>query len=835
LTCKASPRLKKPFFFSWQAYCNDRRETIYNQRPVNGCPSIALMFRSYFTVAIRNLVRQKLYAGITVLGLAVGISGCLLISLYIVDELSYDRFHEKAGQIYRVVVQDPAGKGLALTSAPFGPALKKDYPEVQHMTRISEEGGGPVRYKEKQLMVPEIYFADPGIFDIFTYRFIEGNPEKALREPQTIILTRRLAEQLFGNTSDAVGKTVTFEGNFPNTVTGVIEDIPHNSHLRFRALRAFPLNFTDSWYSFEIYTYLLLPPGYNGRQLEAKLPQFYRRYLAREGQKEEFKIQLQPLTDIHLRSHLDHELSANGDIAYVYIFAAVAGLVLLMACINYVNLATARSAGRAKEVGVRKVVGSSRQQLVSQFLLESILMVTASLVLAVGLTQLLIPVFNAFTGKEIALSYLFTLPALGVLALLALVTGLLSGLYPALVLSRFRPVAVLKGAFNHQSSGTFFRRSLIVFQFVISVMMISSTWIIWKQLQFMNQKDLGFHKEQVLTLHIQSRQTRIKVPVIKQQLLRNPAVTAVAAASNPIGNNNIGAGGFYFEEDGAMPAQTKPAQRFLVDHDFIPAMGIQLLEGRNFSNDIKSDSAEAVIVNETLVNRLGWQEPVGKRVAYFVDNDGNTATAKVVGVVKDFHIYSLQHAIEPLVLRLAPPSEQDNLYVRINPAHTQAALSFVKETYGSFDPENPYEASFLDKNFAQQYEAEQKRGQVFMAFALLAITIACLGLFGLAAYMAEKRTKEIGIRKVMGASAGSIVTLLSRDFAGLVLIALVIAVPVAWYIMDRWLQDFAYKTDIGWWIFAGAGAISLLIALLTVSYQATKAALANPVDSLRSE
>ncbi len=793
------------------------------------------MFRSYLTVALRNLVRQKLYAGITVLGLAVGISGCLLISLYIADELSYDRFHKKAGQIYRVVVQDPAGKGVALTSAPFGPTLKKDYPEVQQMTRINEEGGGPVRYQDKQLMVPEIYFADPGIFDIFTYRFIEGNPEKALREPQTIILTRSLAEQLFGNTSDAVGKTVTFEGNFPNTVTGVIEDVPHNSHLRFRALRAFPLNYTDIWWSFELYTYLLLPPGYDGRQLEAKMPQFYRRYLAQKGQTDEFKIQLQPLTDIHLRSHLDHEISANGDIAYVYIFAVVAGLVLLMACINYVNLATARSAGRAKEVGVRKVVGSSRQQLVGQFLIESMLMVTASLVVAVGLTQLLMPVFNAFTGKEMAFSYFFGFPALGLLVMLVLVTGLLSGFYPALVLSRFRPVAVLKGAFSHQSSGTFFRRSLIVFQFVISVMMISSTWIIWKQLQFMNGKDLGFHKEQVLTLHVQSREARARVPVIKQQLLRNPAVTGVAAASNPIGGNNIGAGGFFFEEDGGMPTQTRPAQRFMVDPDFIPTMGIRLVAGRNFSPDIQRDWVEAVIVNETLVKRLGWQEPIGKRVAYFIDSKGNTATARVVGVVKDFHIYSLQHAIEPLVLRLAPPAEQDNLYIRINAADTQAALAHVQETYLLFDPDNPYEASFLDQNFARQYEAEAKRGQVFMAFALLAITIACLGLFGLAAYMAEKRTKEIGIRKVMGATAGSIVALLSKDFAKLVLTALIIAVPLAWYAMDKWLQDFAYKTDISWWIFFAAGALSLLIALLTVSYQATKAALANPVQSLRSE
>jgi putative ABC transport system permease protein len=793
------------------------------------------MIRNYLTIALRNLLRQKLYSLIAIAGLAIGIAGCLLISLYVVDELSYDQYHEKANRLYRVVMQESAARGIALSSAPFGPALKQEYPEVQQAVRINTEGGGPIRYGDRQLVANDIFFADPAVFELFSYHFIEGDPKAALTQPNTIVLTRTLAEKLFPNPAEAMGKTVLFANNFPSTVTGVMEDVPHNAHLRFSGLRALPAGFTDGWWSLELYTYLLLPEGYDARRLEAKLPQFYRKYLAHKNENDKFQLKLQPVASIHLQSHLDHELSANGDIAYVYIFSAIAALVLLIACINYVNLVTARSARRAREVGIRKVVGSSRRQLVGQFLMESALVVGVAGVLAMGIAHLWLPQFNAFTGKAVSLSALTKGYYVAGLPGGAVVLALISGFYPALYLSRFKPVVVLKGAFVHGRAGLFFRQALVVFQFAVSLAMIISTLVVYRQLQYMNKRDLGFRKEQLLTLHINDRAARLKVPVIRQQLLKNPAVLGVAAASNPIGNNDISAAGFYFEEDGKMPGATRKAQRFLVDYDFLSTMGVVLLQGRNFSPVMRSDSAAAVLVNETLVKRLGWHEPLGKRVAYFIDNEGHTAEAKVVGVIKDFHIYSLQHQIEPLVLRLAPPADQDNLYIRIRPEHTQATLAYIRQTYRQFDPDPHFEANFLDQNFARQYEAEERRGQVFLVFALFAIGIACLGLFGLVAFTAEQRTKEIGIRKVLGASVTGIVALLSKDFIKLVVIAFVIATPPAWYAMHKWLQNFAYQIDLEWWLVGLAGGLTLLVAFATVSYQSLKAALANPVDSLRSE
>ncbi|MBD0254408.1 MAG: ABC transporter permease [Cytophagales bacterium] len=793
------------------------------------------MIRNYLTIALRNLLRQKLYSLIAIFGLAIGIAGCLLISLYVADELSYDQYHEKAGRVYRVVMQESAARGIALSSAPFAPALKQEYPEVQQAVRVGTEGGGPIRYGNRQLVADDIFFADPAIFDLFSCRFIEGDPKAALTQPNTIVLTRTLAEKLFSSPAAAVGKTVRFANNFPVTVTGVVEDVPRNSHLRFSGLRALPATFTGGWWSLDLYTYLLLPEGYDARRLEAKLPQFYRKHLAHRHEDAKFQLKLQPVTSIHLHSHLDQEVSANGDLAYVYIFSAIAALVLLIACINYVNLVTARSARRAREVGIRKVVGAGRGQLVGQFLMESLLVVGVAGVLAIGIAHLWLPQFNAFTGKAVSLDALMQGYYLACLPGGAVALGLISGFYPALYLSRFKPVVVLKGAFVHGSAGLLFRQALVVFQFAVSLAMIISTLVVYRQLQYMNRRDLGFRKEQVLTLHINDRATRLKVPVIRQQLLKNPAVLGVAAASNPIGNNNISAGGFYFEEDGKMPEATREAQRFMVDYDFLATMGVALLQGRNFSPAMRSDSAGAVLVNETLVKRLGWHQPLGKRVAYFIDNEGQTAEAKVVGVVRDFHIYSLQHQIEPLVLRLAPPAEQDNLYIRIRPGHTRAALAYIRQTYRQFDPDPLYEAGFLDQNFAKQYEAEERRGQVFLVFALFAIGIACLGLFGLAAYTAEQRTKEIGIRKVLGASVAGIVGLLSKDFIKLVVIAFVLAAPPAWYVMHKWLQDFAYKVDLEWWLVVLAGGLTLLVAVATVTYQSLKAALANPVDSLRSE
>jgi putative ABC transport system permease protein len=579
----------------------------------------------------------------------------------------------------------------------------------------------------------------------------------------------------------------------------------------------------------------MLSEGADLAQLEAKLPGFFEKYLRPEmGDNINYRLELQPLTSIHLHSKLDYDTGTKGDIRYVYIFSAVALLILLIACINYMNLATASSSVRVREVGVRKVIGSQHSQLVTQFLMESMLLTAIAVFIGILLTDVVLSSFPGFFGKQLSMWHFGVVPTLGILLVFTGFVGGISGSYPAFFLSAFRPVLALKGQPGPQSGSIWLRKSLVVFQFVVSMVLIASAGIVYHQMQYVSNKNLGFNKDQVLTVHVQEQQVREQTAAIARQLLQNPLITHVAAASNPIGNNNIGSKGFFFEKDGQMATSTQIAQRFMVDAGFLATLQIPLVAGRNFSEDRLNDRQESVLVNETLVKSLGWQEPLGKWVQYAIRGD-TLAEARVIGVVKDFHIYSLQHKIEPLVLQMAPPQERDNLYIRIHPENTREALAYIQNVYQSFDPNNPYEAHFLDQNFARQYETEQTHAQVLLVFTMLTISIACLGLFGLSAFAAEQRTKEIGIRKVLGASVQNIVLLLSKDFIRLVLIAFIISTPIAWYAMSGWLQDFAYRIDISLWVFAMAGGGALLIALLTVSYQSVKAALANPVKSLRSE
>ncbi|GAB3936492.1 ABC transporter permease [Larkinella terrae] len=794
------------------------------------------MLQNYIKVTLRTFWKNKLFSGLNIVGLGIGLASVWLMALYVFDELSFDRFHAKADRIVRVVqyIQWSGGNiKLAPTSAPFAPALKNDYPEVEKTVRFNPEGGGQITYNDKKIDVNDIFFTDPSVFEVFTYPFLYGDPASALTKPQCIVLTKSVAQSLFGDPQKAVGKVVLFSNNFPNTVTGVIEDVPTNSHLHFHALRSLPTNYTGGWQNSELFTYLLLTEGSDFKTLEAKMPGFFQKYLKKELGDVDYRIELQPLTSIHLNSHLDYEIGANGSARTVSIFSVVAALILVIACINYVNLYTARSLKRTREVGVRKAIGSFRQQLIGQFLAESMLMTFVAGLVSTGLISIALPYFNQLADKQLSID---SLPnTFLIISALSLAVGALSGLYPALLLSGYRPVSALRGQLGDQSGSLFFKKSLVVFQFVATIALIACSGIVYRQLNYVMHKDLGFNKEQVLTFHISSQETRLRVEALKEALMRNPLIENASAASNPIGNNNIGGNGMFFEQNGAISASTQAVQKFTVDPDFLKTMEIKLVSGRNFSESFKSDLTDAVLVNETLVKKLGWTNPVGKRVKYYIDNDKNTAEARVVGVVKDFHTYSLQHKIEPLVLQMPAPADKDNLYVRIQPAKVTEALAFIRSTYRTFDPANTLDFHFLDENFSKQYKAEQKQGEILLTFTILAVIIACLGLFGLTAFAAEQRTKEIGVRKVLGASVSSIVLLLSKDFLKLVVISILIASPLAWYAMSQWLQSFEYKQAPAWWVFALAGFLSLVVALLTVCFQSIKAALTDPVKSLRSE
>jgi putative ABC transport system permease protein len=624
-----------------------------------------------------------------------------------------------------------------------------------------------------------------------------------------------------------------------------MEDVPTNTHFRFSGIISLnSLGLTPSaQLSLSVdldeqsYTYLLLRKGSRADQLEAKLPGFINKYLSGEiKRKTSFQLGLQPVTSIHLYSHLEGEMSANGDINYVYALLMTAALILLIASINYMNLATARSSRRAKEVGIRKVVGSRRSQLIGQFLTESVVLALMAFVVGIVGASLLLPFFNQLIGKQLTMDALSESSIGWWLAIIAIFCGLISGSYPALLLSGFKPSVVLKGSWTSVAQGVLLRKGLVVFQFVVSIALIAATWVVYQQLRYVNTTQLGFDKEQIVTLRVNG-ETRGKLAEVKTQLLRNPGIVGVAAASNPLGiDENVSKGTLFFETNSrVISTQSQFTQRLSVDYDFLDVMRIRLKEGRNFLPTMATDAQQAVLVNEALVKSQGWQQPVGKRVAYFADDAGNKAEAVVIGVVKNFHLVSLHQVIEPMVFSLIPPQESDNLFVRISPKNIPSTLDYLKQTYRTFDPNNPFEAHFLDENFARQYETDTKQARIIMTFSILTTLIACLGLFGLAAFMAEQRTKEIGIRKVLGASVSNIVTLLSKDFLRLVLLANIIAWPLAYYAMNRWLQDFAYRIEIGWSVFALSGTAALLIALLTVSYQAIKAAIANPVDSLRTE
>ncbi len=811
------------------------------------------MFKNYFKIAWRNLMKYKFISFINLFGLTVGLTCCLLILTYILNELSYDKYNKNADNIYRVTRSFNNDDGvvslnLSTVSPPFGYYLPTDFPEIEKMTRLLNYGTVPLRYKDKLINEQNVYFADENLFDLFTVNAIKGNPKTALKDPFSVMLTEETAKKYFGN-EDALNKVLRANNQFDLKVTGIYKAFPSNTHVHpnmlvsFNTLRDSAVygeeNLRTNWSNNSFFTYIMLPKDYNIERMKSRFPAFldkHMRYEYNGKQPSKYtKLNLQKLTDIHLYSHTDYEAEPNGDIKRVYIFSAIALFILLIACINYMNLSTARSALRAREIGIRKVIGARKKELITQFLSESVLLTWAAIFIAFALLNIFLPSLNKVSEQGLSLNILMKWQVLVPLFLSPFIVGAISGLYPALFMSSFQPVKTLKGLFNAQGSSISFRKVLVVTQFAISIILIITTMIVFQQLRFMQRAALGYDKEHILTLPYYSA-LNDRYESFRNTLLQNSNIKDVGRSSRiPTGRLLDGMGAFAPGTDSMTPV--KADIRFVAaDYDFIPTYGVHMVAGRNFSRDYGTDTSN-FIINEAAVKAIGWkspQEAVGKNFRYGFINNGH-----IIGVMNDFHFESLHQKITPLILIMpaVTPAQTfyNNLSVKISGNNIPVALATLKDTWQKYLPEVPYQYTFLDENFSKLYESEQKQGTIFTVFACIAIFIACLGLFGLSAFAITQRVKEIGVRKVLGANVSSIVTLLSKDFLKLVIVAAILAFPVAWYAMHNWLEDFAYRINIQWWVFIVAGVLAAFIALITVSFQAIKAAIANPVKSLRTE
>ncbi|MFD1145192.1 ABC transporter permease [Larkinella insperata] len=808
------------------------------------------MIRNYIKIAWRNLLKNKVFSFINSVGLSVGLTCCLLIAAFVDDELRYDRYPVKAEQIYRVGVR-LTGNG-AVTEFPnadvaVGRGIQQAFPEVEASTRLFRWNQIFVRYREKNIKEKAIAIVDSNFLDIFSIPFLAGDPKTALRDPGSVVVTQAFAERFFGS-EPALGKILKFgQDQQARKITGVIEAVPRNSHFHFDlflSVAGETFAQRQDWSNVGSYTYLVLKKGADPQKLEAKLPQLVAEHVVPEVQRdmgvsraeaqksvETFRFFLQPLTDIHLRSATKYELEPNGNINYVYIFSILAVFILLLAIVNFTNLSTAGAAKRSKEIGIRKVMGSVKAQLVGQFLIESIIMTFLALFLALGLISMLLPLFNELAGKQIELATFFKAEKLIEMLVLGAFVGLLAGSYPAFFLAFSKITTVLKGGSVLQTgSRNGLRSGLVVFQFAISAILIIATIVSYQQLKFMQTKTQGFDKEQVLVIH-DTYTLGTNETVFKDQLRQDSRVVQASLSRSVPLSSDLLEGTQIYGKDAVKKENTKEISTtiFRIDDQYLPTLGIKLRQGRNFSKAFATDSS-AVIINEAVVRELGWGKtnPIGKTLVR-----SGRKEFTVIGVVKDFHYASARQKIAPLMMLLGYNSGAIQVKVKVDDA--AGVIASMRQKWAAFNPPAPFTYTFLDERFEALYASEQKTGSLFTVFAGISIVIACLGLFGLATFTAEQRTKEIGVRKVMGASSASIVLLLSKDFLKLVLVAVLIAFPVAGWTMHRWLQDFAYRIDLSWWIFALAALLAVGIALLTVSFQSIKAALMNPVKSLRSE
>ena len=798
------------------------------------------MFRNFFITAWRNLWKNKTFSAINIFGLTIGLTCCLLIALYIQHELSYDDFEINGNRIARVIMEynfagSSAGNKGNYTSVRVASVFKRTFPEVESAVKMKEYER-VIRHQDKLINEKNFMYADSTFFDIFSFKLLHGDVHKVLAAPHNVVLTQSAAKKYFGN-ENPVGKALQVgNDSVLYQITGVVQDCPSNSQIKFDFLASFSSlgltpDYENTYWDANYTTFLLLKNENSISQLQAKLPAFMKKEM--EGQAATINFYLEPFNKIHLYSPYDG-FEPNNSITYIYILAAVALLILVIACFTYINLSTARSLERAKEVGVRKVIGAGRKQLFWQFIGESLLLCGIAVIISLIAAAILLPSFNELTGKQLQLASLFSLPFISFSFSIAICVSLIAGSYPALILTRFQPVKVLKGSFKNTGSGQLLRRALIVFQFIISVFLIVSTFIIQKQLYFIEHKKLGYDREHVLVLTMDDKMLA-NLDLIKNEFKSNPDVLSVSRCVR----SPVEGGGGYNMRSATMPEDQQIAVTANpVDEDFVKTVGLEIIAGSSFtqqdikdvSNDDRTKNLYHFILNESAAKQLGWtpQQAVGKKM--FLDN---SRPGYVAGVVKDFNFESLHNPIKPFVL--FPEIRGRELLIKLSGQHLQQTISFIESKWKKLVPHRPFEFRFMDDDYNKLYNAEIRLGTVMDLFAGIAILLACLGLFGLSSYAAQQKTKEIGIRKVLGASVSNIVIALSKDFIQLTLVAIVIAFPAAWWATTKWLQDFSYRTNIKWSTYVITALITILLTILTVSFKAIKAAITNPVKSLRTE
>lgn len=809
------------------------------------------MWRNYLKIAYRNLLKNKVYSFINIAGLGMGIACCALIFMYVKDELAYDDFHEKGDRIYRVVhgytntKEEATLEHLAPEdyqvwgNAPVGPALKKDFRGIEKIVQFSGESDILLRKGEKQFQEDGVFFMDSTFFDVFSFDLLRGDAQTALKEPYSIVMTEKAARKYFGN-ADPIGQTLegdysagrSDEGTYK--VTGILADFPENSHLQFEVLISLstfyesrPIVFEQYGYV-DFYTYFLVNDDFDPVSFQDQVPDF----IARNNQEDEqgYTLKIEPLSQMYLESAAVRQPGKTGSMSNIYIFSIIGLFILVIAIINFMNLSTARSMERAKEVGIRRTIGAVKKSLVFQFLGESMIIVVISTLLAIVLISLLLPVVSGLTEKSLALSLIFNWKTLPVFIISMLLIGIVSGSYPAFVLSNFKPAEVLKGTNNSKMGGTSLRKGLVVFQFTLSIILITGTIVVYSQMVHILDRSKGFDQDRMLLVDYNyDEAVNSKLDVFKEKIENLPHVKSMAAGRSVPGAYYPWAGTGIERKDGTVEYKGQPI--FEVNIDYIPHMGLEMVAGRAYSRDFPADSAHSLVINESAAKQYGYTNPeeiIGKKFAQW-GKEG-----RIIGVVKDFNFVSLHKNIEPLTLRLEPYSCR-YLIIKTGSEGLESTITSVEDIWKDVAPHRPFLYSFLDEEFNKQYKADFRFRKLFTIFSVLAIFISCLGLLGLATYTAKIRTKEIGIRKVMGADVQNIMSLLSKDFIRLVLFALLLAIPVSWYAMSEWLQSFAYRVSISWWMFAFSGLLAVAVAVFTISFQSIKVALMNPVKAIKDE
>ncbi|MFO7446622.1 MAG: ABC transporter permease [Ignavibacteriaceae bacterium] len=803
------------------------------------------MLKNFFKITIRNLLRNKVYSFINIFGLSIGIACFILISLFVKDELTYDTFNKNADRVFRLNSYYKIGENrfnLANSPVPLGPVLKEEYPEIKNIVRIQYGYNSYVKKGDEYIQEENFLYADSTLFDIFSIEFVTGNPKTALTKPNSIVITTRAAEKFFSG-KNPMGERVILSNKTEFLVTGVVNPLPKNSHFEFDFAASFnslPENGETNWFGTFVHTYVLTDKVVSAEQLNKRLfatidkhvgpiikaafGTSYREFLDNGN---DFSFKFVPLTDIHLYSYnIFNELKPTADINTVYLFSAIALFILIIACINFVNLATAKSTKRANEIGVRKVLGSNKAQLIRQFLSESIILCFISVIISLMIIEIVLPYFNNLTQKELTVNYLGNLFVIPVIAAFTILLGSIAGMYPALLLASFKPVLVLKGKIYKGTNKSFLRKGLVVFQFATSIVLFIGTLVIYNQMEYIKNKNLGFNKEQMLVVKnvddLTEQQASFTDEIKKYPGIKN----ATLSKGLPVFSLDAN----IYRKEGSNDNQTLITLK--TDYNFLDTYEIKLKDGRSFRREMSTDTA-CIILNESAVKKIGFTDPINSKLT-LVSSD-NPPAYTVIGIVKDFHLQTLKDEIRPAAIVLLKQPEANFLSVKVSSANVEETIEYLSDKWKDFGQSKPIEYTFFDENFGEIYRAEIQTGEIFTIFAVLAIVIACLGLFGLAAFTAEQRTKEIGIRKVLGSSVLQIIILLSKEFVKWVLLANIIAWPVAYYIMDNWLDDFIYRIDIDVSTFLITGLAALVIAVLTISYQAIKAAIINPAKVLKTE